>query len=73
VAEAAAKAEAHGALYGDSDENVTKRFANRGQLDNGALTPEAREQDQRKYVGPDGVKFDIVNAAHARNSWRLPV
>ena len=73
VAEAAAKAEAHGALYGDSDENVAKRFANRGQLENGALTPEAREQDQRKYVGPDGVKFDIVNAAHARNSWRLPV
>jgi len=73
VAQAAAKAEAHGALYGDSDENVEKRFANRGQLQHGALTVEAREQDQRKYVDPNGIKFDIVNAAHARNSWRLPI
>jgi hypothetical protein len=32
-----------------------------------------REQDAWKYVGPDGVKFDIVNAAHARSSWRRPV
>ena len=29
------------------------------------------EAVQIKYVDPNGVKFDIVNAAHARNSWRL--
>src|SRR5690349_18706687 len=32
VAEAGAKAEAHRALYTDKDENIAKRFANRGQL-----------------------------------------
>lgn len=73
VGEAGAKAEAHGAVYTDKDENIAKRFANRGQLENGALTAEARGQDQRKFVDPNGVKFDIVNAAHARNSWRLPM
>ena len=73
VDETAAKAEAHGAIYADKDENVTKRFANRGQLENGELKPEAREQEQRKYVDPNGIKFDIVNNVHARNSWRLPV
>jgi catechol 2,3-dioxygenase-like lactoylglutathione lyase family enzyme len=71
VGESAAKAEQCGAQYADKDENVQKRFANRGQLKEGELTAEARAQDQRKYVDPNGVKFDIVNAAHARNSWRL--
>jgi methylmalonyl-CoA/ethylmalonyl-CoA epimerase len=73
VGETAAKAEGCGALYADKDENVAKRFANRGQIEHGQLTAQAREQDQRKYVDPNGVKFDIVNAAHARNSWRLPL
>jgi lactoylglutathione lyase len=71
VGESAAKAEQCGAQYADKDENVQKRFANRGQLKEGELTAEARAQDQRKYVDPNGIKFDIVNAAHARNSWRL--
>jgi catechol 2,3-dioxygenase-like lactoylglutathione lyase family enzyme len=71
VGESAAKAEQCGAQYADKDDNVQKRFANRGQLKEGELTAEARAQDQRKYVDPNGVKFDIVNAAHARNSWRL--
>src|SRR3954466_9300837 len=70
---AARKAEACGAVYADKDENVTKRFANRGQIRDGELTAEARQQEQRKYVDPNGVKFDIVNDMHARNSWRLPV
>ncbi|MES2561809.1 MAG: VOC family protein [Pseudomonadota bacterium] len=69
----AAKAEASGAVYADKEENVTKRFANRGQLENGEVKAEARQQEQRKYVDPNGVKFDIVNDMHARNSWRLPV
>ena len=73
VGETAGKAEQCGALYADKEENVAKRFANRGQIDNGQLTSEAREQDQRKYVDPNGIKFDIVNPAHARNSWKLPV
>jgi catechol 2,3-dioxygenase-like lactoylglutathione lyase family enzyme len=73
VGESAEKAEQCGALYADRDENVAKRFANRGQMENGQLTVEARVQDQRKYVDPNGVKFDIVNAAHARNSWKLPL
>jgi len=71
VGESAAKAEQCGAQYADKDGKVKKRFANRGQLKEGELTAEARAQDQRKYVDPNGVKFDIVNAAHARNSWRL--
>ena len=71
VGESAAKAEQCGAQYADKDDNVQKRFANRGQLKEGELTAEARAQDQRKYVDPNGIKFDIVNAAHARNSWRL--
>jgi len=73
VDEAAAKAEKSGAVYADKAENVAKRFANRGQLQDGKLTAEAQQQDQRKYVDPNGVKFDIVNDMHARNSWRLPV
>ena len=73
VGESAEKAEQCGALYADQDENVAKRFANRGQIESGQLTAEARAQDQRKYVDPNGVKFDIVNPAHARNSWKLPV
>jgi catechol 2,3-dioxygenase-like lactoylglutathione lyase family enzyme len=73
VDETAARAEACGAVYADEEENIEKRFANRGQMENGEIKAEAREQDQRKYVDPNGVKFDIVNNAHARNSWRLPV
>jgi catechol 2,3-dioxygenase-like lactoylglutathione lyase family enzyme len=73
VGDTAAKAEAAGAVYADKEENVAKRFANRGQVRNGELTAEARRQEQRKYVDPNGVKFDIVNDMHARNSWRLPV
>ena len=73
VDETAGLAEQHGARYADKAENVTKRYANRGQLKEGQVTAEGREQDQRKYVDPNGVKFDIVNSAHARNSWRLPV
>ena len=73
VDEAAAQAEKSGAVYADKAENVAKRFANRGQLEDGKVIAAAREQEQRKYVDPNGVKFDIVNDAHARNSWRLPV
>ena len=73
VEEAAAKAEAAGAVYTDKDENVAKRFQNRGQVQDGKLTAEAQRQDQRKYEDPNGIKFDIANAAHARNSWKLSV
>jgi catechol 2,3-dioxygenase-like lactoylglutathione lyase family enzyme len=73
VDETAAKAEKSGAAYADKAENVAKRFENRGQMENGKVKAEARQQDQRKYVDPNGVKFDIVNDLHARNSWRLPV
>ena len=73
VDETAARAEKSGARYADKPENVAKRFANRGQLQDGQVIEAAREQEQRKYVDPNGVKFDIVNDAHARNSWRLPV
>jgi catechol 2,3-dioxygenase-like lactoylglutathione lyase family enzyme len=73
VGETAERAEAAGAQYADTAENVTKRFANRGQLEGGQVVAAARAQEQRKYVDPNGVKFDIVNDLHARNSWRLPV
>jgi catechol 2,3-dioxygenase-like lactoylglutathione lyase family enzyme len=73
VEETAAKAEKSGAVYADKAENVAKRFANRGQMEDGQVKEEARQQDQRKYVDPNGIKFDIVNDLHARNSWRLPV
>jgi catechol 2,3-dioxygenase-like lactoylglutathione lyase family enzyme len=73
VDEAAHKAEKSGAVYADKSENVAKRFENRGQLEDGKLTAEAQHQEQRKYVDPNGIKFDIVNGEHARNSWRLPV
>lgn len=73
VGEAAGKAETSGAVYADKAENVAKRFANRGQLQDGKVIAEAQQQEQRKYVDPNGVKFDIVNNLHARNSWRLPV
>ena len=73
VGETAARAEKSGAVYADKAENVAKRFENRGQLKDGRVIESARSQDQRKYVDPNGVKFDIVNDAHARNSWRLPV
>jgi catechol 2,3-dioxygenase-like lactoylglutathione lyase family enzyme len=73
VDETCAKAEAGGAAYADKEENVAKRFENRGQVKDGELTAEARKQEQRKYVDPHGVKFDVVNDMHARNSWRLPV
>ena len=73
VGEAAAKAEENGAVYADKAENVAKRFANRGQLEDGKVTAAAQKQEQRKYHDPNGIKFDIVNDEHARNSWRLPV
>jgi catechol 2,3-dioxygenase-like lactoylglutathione lyase family enzyme len=73
VDETAARAEENGAVYADKAENIAKRFANRGQLENGQVIAAAREQEQRKYVDPNGIKFDIVNDAHARNAWRLPV
>jgi catechol 2,3-dioxygenase-like lactoylglutathione lyase family enzyme len=73
VDDTATRAEAGGARYADSAESVTKRFANRGQLENGQVIAAARQQEQRKYVDPNGIKFDIVNDMHARNSWRLPV
>ena len=73
VGATAAQAEASGALYTDKDENVAKRFANRGQMQDGKLTADAQTQEQRKYQDPNGIKFDIVNNVHARNSWKLPV
>ena len=73
VDETAAKAEASGAVYADKEENVAKRFENRGQVEDGKVTAAAQQQDQRKYQDPNGIKFDIVNGEHARNSWRLPV
>ena len=73
VATTADQAESSGAVYADKLENVAKRFANRGQLKDGQLTAEAQQQEQRKYVDPNGVKFDIVNPMHARNSWKLSV
>ena len=73
VDETAARAEQSGAVYADKAENVAKRYANRGQMEDGKVTAEARQQEQRKYVDPNGVKFDIVNSEHARNSWRLPI
>ena len=73
VGATAVQAEKVGAVYADKDENVAKRYANRGQMKDGQLTAEARQQEQRKYVDPNGIKFDIVNDLHARNSWRLPV
>jgi lactoylglutathione lyase len=73
VGAAAQSAEKSGALYADKAENVAKRYANRGQMVDGEVTAQGREQDQRKYVDPNGIKFDIVNNAHARNSWKLPV
>lgn len=72
VGETAVKAEKCGAVYADDPENANKRFANRGQLVDGKLTAEAQRQDQRKYVDPNGVNFDIVNPEHARNSWLIP-
>ena len=73
VDQTATQAERVGAVYADSAENVAKRFAGRGQTKNGEVIAAAREQEQRKYTDPNGIKFDIVNDAHARNSWRLPV
>jgi hypothetical protein len=73
VDETAALAEKSGAVYADKAENIAKRFTNRGQMEDGKLKAEARQQEQRKYLDPNGVKFDIVNDMHARNSWRLPV
>ena len=73
IDDTAGKAETSGAVYADKAENVAKRFANRGQLKDGQITTEAQQQEQRKYVDPNGIKFDIVNNLHARNSWRLPV
>lgn len=73
VDETAGRAEMSGAVYADKPENVAKRFENRGQIEDGKLTAAAQQQDQRKYVDPNGIKFDIVNDMHARNSWRLPV
>lgn len=69
----AASAEQSGAVYADKDENIAKRFAGRGQMQEGKLTAEAQKQEQRKYVDPNGIKFDIVNGEHARNSWKLKV
>jgi catechol 2,3-dioxygenase-like lactoylglutathione lyase family enzyme len=73
VGETAGKAEQVGAVYADKAENIAKRFENRGQLKDGQVTTDAQQQEQRKYLDPNGLKFDIVNAMHARNSWRLPV
>ena len=73
VEETAGNAEKHGAVYADKTENIAVRFANRGQMEDNKVTPEAQKQDQRKYLDPNGIKFDIVNGEHARNSWRLPV
>jgi lactoylglutathione lyase len=73
VDETAALAEKSGAVYADKAENIAKRFTNRGQMEDGKVKAEARQQEQRKYLDPNGVKFDIVNDMHARNSWRLPV
>ena len=73
VDETADRAEKSGAVYADMAENIAKRFAGRGQMEDGQVIAAARLQDQRKYIDPNGVKFDIVNGEHARNSWRLPV
>jgi catechol 2,3-dioxygenase-like lactoylglutathione lyase family enzyme len=73
VGETAEKAQAAGAVYTDKDENIAKRFENRGQVKDGKLTSDAQTQEQRKFEDPHGIKFDIVNNVHARNSWKLPV
>lgn len=73
VGEASGKAEQVGVVYADKAENIAIRFENRGQLKDGQVTTEAQQQEQRKYLDPNGHKFDIVNTMHARNSWRLPV
>ena len=73
VGQAAEQAVAAGAVYTDKDENITKRFENRGQMKDGKLTQDAVTQDQRKFEDPNGIKFDIANNVHARNSWKLPV
>src|SRR3954462_6127121 len=41
VDETAAKAEKSGAIYADKEENVAKRFANRGQMENGKVAAAA--------------------------------
>jgi catechol 2,3-dioxygenase-like lactoylglutathione lyase family enzyme len=73
VDETAGKAEKSGAAYADKTENIAKRFENRGQLKDNKVIAAAQQQDQRKYLDPNGIKFDIVNGEHARNSWCLPV
>ena len=73
VGATATQAERSGAQYADKAENVARRFENRGQLVDGKVVAEAQQQEQRKYVDPSGIKFDIVNPLHARNSWRLPL
>ena len=73
VGETAEQAEKVGAIYADKAENVAKRFENRGQLMDGQVVEAARTQEQRKYVDPNGIKFDIVNSLHAQNSWKLTV
>jgi catechol 2,3-dioxygenase-like lactoylglutathione lyase family enzyme len=55
VDESAARAEANGAVYADKAENVAKRFANRGDTEEGEVKATARLQDQRKYVDPNGI------------------
>ena len=49
VDETATRAEQVGAVYADKAENVAKRFANRGQMENGEVIAAARAQEQRKY------------------------
>ena len=73
VGAAAEQAVAAGAVYTDKDENIAKRYANRGQLKDGKLTADALTQEQLKFEDPNGIKFDIANNVHARNSWKLPV
>src|SRR5688572_5264278 len=57
VSEAAEKAVAAGAVYTDKDENIAKRFQNRGQLKDGKLTADALTQEQRKFEDPNGIKI----------------
>ena len=44
---------------------AAKRFANRGQMEDGKVAAAAQKQEQRKYLDPNGIKFDIVNDEHA--------
>ena len=61
-----------GFLVDDLDEAASRVEAAGGRYHGQIRGVGTGPESERKYRDPNGVDFDLVDAAHARRAWRIP-